>query len=363
MKPVIILDDLGGGVSIAAIGARACTSEELNALISLGAGPVRVIVTPQRADQFQLEAMNNRRTIGSGDSPSGNYSAANNRGPVDLVSVEARNGVHSGISVSDRATTVAILGMKGPSPRELVSPGHVFPRLGAAGGLLERADAYQGSLTVFEDENSDDDIAVACVELLNDAGEPATTDEVCALARTAGLTVNSLTDLVRSKLTSSPLITKIAESSLPIENLGTFKAVLFMDSVGKREHLALVRGEANDTEAPTVRVHRKKLLEDVFGVASASGPHIDKLRLGLQRVAAAQYGVFLYLDTVMGKGKFEPMRDYAIGAQILVNLGITKAKIITDSPNTVTGSTIFGVTIEAQESLSPAIRVEHPELT
>lgn len=336
---------------MAALRAHNCTSEALNALISLGAGPVKVIVTPQRADLFQLEAMNNRRGSNEGAITKFSPATIGGRSPIDLVSVEARSGVHSGISASDRATTVAVLGMETPNPRDLVSPGHVFPRLGAAGGLLERADAYHGSLALFADPNGVE-TAAACVELLNTDGEQASVDEVANLARERQLTVHSLTELVRSKLTLLPLVTKIAESSLPLENLGNFRAVLFVDNVRKREHLALVGGHNNSSEPPTVRIHRKKLFEDVFGGDVYGGVDSSKLKLGLQRVAAASHGVFLYLDSAAGKGKFEPMRDYAIGAQILVNLGITTAKIVTDSPNILTGSTIFGVTIASQEPLS-----------
>lgn len=348
-----MVDDLSAGMSIAAVAARDCSAASLNALLHLSSGPVRVILSPERADLFQLEAMNNRR---ASDAAIG---SASHLTPIELVSVEARSGVHSGISAHDRATTVATLGSASPNPRDLVSPGHVFPRLGAQGGLLERADAYQAALEIASNGGGEtvQDIPAACVELLNDAGSAASPSEAQALAASRGLTVYSLTELVRKKLISSPLVSRHAQSVLPIEDLGTFHAILFRDHVANREHLALVRGDtvgAPDAalrlknSVPVVRIHRRQLWEDVFGAARPS-----RLRRGLERIAACEHGVFLYLDGAAAQNSFEPMRDYAIGAQILVDLGVTQARIITDSSHALAGSTVFGVTVHSQEPLTP----------
>lgn len=313
-----------------------------------------MILSPERADLFQLEAMNNRRASDA------SFSSVSPSTAIELISVEARSGVHSGISAHDRATTVATLGSASPNPRDLVSPGHVFPRLGAKGGLLERADAYQAALEVVSTTSEGEtaqDIPAACVELLNDAGSPASPSEVQALAAARGLTIYSLTELVRKKLVSSPLVSRQAQSVLPIEDLGMFKAILFRDHVANREHLALVRGEtvgAPDAaqklknSVPVVRIHRRQLWEDVFGAVRPS-----RLRRGLERIAECEHGVFLYLDGASAQNSFEPMRDYAIGAQILVDLGVTQARVITDSSHALAGSTVFGVAVHSQQPLTP----------
>ncbi len=365
MKPFIVVDDLGGGVSVAAIAARDCSAANMNSLISLGAGPVRVVVTPQRAEALRLERMNNRRSLprDTATHSAGSLDDSARALFVDLVSVEARSGVHSGISAADRAQTAQVLGAEVPNARDLVSPGHIFPRLGAPGGLLERADAYQGALEVCGDGELDPIQAspAACVELLTADGTVASPAEAEAIGARLGLPVHSLTNLVRLKLLSSPLVNREAQSVLPLAAFGDFEGVLYTDKVSNREHLALVRGKLGDPAAPvTVRIHRKGLLEDVFGVAAlkerhgASSAPSGRVQSGLARIAQSAHGVFLYLDGGAAIGKFEPMRDYAIGAQILVDLGVRKAIVVTDSMNNLVGSMIFGVEVVGQSRLTDA---------
>jgi len=360
MKPIIVLDDLGAGCSIAALPARFATAESINQLITLGCGPLRVVMSCTRADAFQLEAMNNRRAYGG-------VSGASQ--PSELVSVEARAGVHSGISAKDRATTVAVLGMQIPNPRDVVSPGHVFPRCGAKGGLLERADSAQGALEIFSQnaDSADNDMPAAYVDLLNEAGAPANMAEVRELAQRLELKLYSLRDLVQQKLASSPLVKRISQSNLQLENLGEFEAILFGDNIlaagygPKREHFVLERKSvpngasapaSSKDEVPVVRIHRREFFADVFG-AIGPGKLTSRLHAGLARIAKASHGVFLYLD-VERKGAsngIEPLRDYAIGAQILVDLGVTRAHIVTDSEHDLVGRVIFGVTIVGQEKV------------
>ncbi len=365
MKPFIVVDDLGGGVSVAAIAARDCSAANMNSLISLGAGPVRVVVNPQRAEALRLERMNNRRSLprDTATRSAGSFDDSARAPFVDLVSVEARSGVHSGISAADRAQTAQVLGAEVPNSRDLVSPGHIFPRLGASGGLLERADAYQGALEVCGDGELDPIQATpaACVELLTADGMVASPAEAEAIGERLGLPVHSLTNLVRLKLLSSPLVNRTAQSVLPLAEFGDFEGVLYTDKVSNREHLALVRGKLGDPATPvTVRIHRKGLLEDVFGVAAiekrhgASSAPSGRVQGGLTRIARSEHGVFLYLDSGTAIGKFEPMRDYAIGAQILVDLGVRKAIVVTDSMNNLVGSTIFGVEVVGQSRLTDA---------
>jgi 3,4-dihydroxy 2-butanone 4-phosphate synthase/GTP cyclohydrolase II len=353
----ILIDDAGSN-SRAALVAPALNSQsdEVNRVLQLSGGLTFVALSPERASALLLHSMI-RPNVGD------KLSAASVLLP-QYTSVEAREGITTGISAADRATTIAILGAELPQPRALVKPGHIFPVETREGGVLVKLAIPEGAVDLSRLAGFTD--AALFVDLLDAHGELMSAEQARAFGETHAIAVTSLTELITHRLEREPLITRVAEARLPTTLAGEVKAIVYRSRIHDVEHIALVKGEVDGDEPVLVRVQAESTVTDVFGGnAPSSRLHLQN---ALRAIGARNRGVLLYLrrpfiddkshnvqsldvsDMTLGSAP-AMMREYGVGAQILRDLGVTKIELLTTTQRALAGLSSFGIHVVSQHSI------------
>ncbi len=306
------------------IAASKVTVEAVNLMIRHAGGLICVPTTGPRLKRLGLEQMvrENRESLRT----------------AFTVSVDAAEGITTGISAYDRTRTIQLLANPDTRPDELVRPGHIFPLQARPGGVLERAGHTEASVDLVSLAGLEP-TAVIC-EILNEDGTCARLPQLLEFKRRHGLVLVSITQLIEYRHRREPLVEKIATRDFDSE-FGRFQLHVFRSKLDRREHLAFTMGGLG-AEPTLVRVHAENVLSDVFRGAGLTGYH--SLTEALRRIAAERQGVVLYmqrsfmLGEVAGNsakplGQPPPMdlRDYGIGAQILVALGLRKIRLMSGS--------------------------------
>ena len=283
------------------------------------------------------------------------------------VSVDARDGVTTGISAADRARTIRVLVDSATEPYELTRPGHVFPLRAVEGGVLRRAGHTEAAVDLARMAGLTPAGVIA--EIVNDDGTMARLPQLRRFADEHGLALVSIADLIAYRRRTETLVARVAEARLPTRH-GEFRALGYRSTVDSADHLALVRGDLGAGEDVLVRVHSECLTGDVLGSLRCDcGPQLDA---ALQAVADEGRGVVVYLrghegrgigllhklaayglqdggrDTVdanLDLGLPADARDFGIGAQILADLGVRTVRLLTNNPAKVVGMTGFGLDI------------------
>ncbi|MFC7549863.1 bifunctional 3,4-dihydroxy-2-butanone-4-phosphate synthase/GTP cyclohydrolase II [Plantactinospora sp. GCM10030261] len=296
------------------------------------------------------------------------------------VSVDARDGVDTGISAADRARTISLLAAAGTRPDDLARPGHVFPLRAKPGGVLRRAGHTEAAVDLARLAGLAP-VGVIC-EIVNDDGTMARVPELTLFAEKHGFTMISIADLIAYRRRTETQVERMAEVRLPTD-FGLFRAYGYRAAYDPAEHIALVYGDLGDGLDVLVRVHSECLTGDVFGSLRCDcGP---QLHAALNRVAAEGRGVVLYLrghegrgigllhklqayqlqdlgrDTVdanLDLGLPADARDYGTGAQILADLGIRSMRLLTNNPAKRAGLEGYGLTVSGREPMP--VRA-HPE--
>lgn len=277
------------------------------------------------------------------------------------VSVDAAEGITTGISAYDRAHTIRLLADPETHPEQLIQPGHIFPLRARPGGVLERAGHTEAAVDLTALAGLHPSAAIC--EILNEDGSMARLPQLVEFKKRHGLVMISIAALIEYRHRREPLVEKVGSRPFP-SDFGQFELHVFRSKLDGREHLALTMGRLDG--APTlVRVHSENLLSDLFRGTGLGG--YESLNAALRQVAQAKHGVVLYMQRGLTLGaavgpdagkpgalpKPPPMsfRDYGIGAQVLVALGLKKIRLLSGTSRKVVGLDGYGLEIVEHVSL------------
>jgi 3,4-dihydroxy 2-butanone 4-phosphate synthase/GTP cyclohydrolase II len=298
--------------------------------------------------------------------------------PAFGASFEARDGVTTGISAADRATTIRAAVAPGAQPWDIVMPGHIFPVAAAPGGVLARAGLTEAAMDLVMLAGRAAG-AVVCVALDGD-GDVARGPALQRLVEAHGLRMVSIGDIVEQRLRAETLVRRIGETDLPTGFGPTFRAIVYQNSVDRYEHIALVLGSPSPATDVLVRVHSQCLTGDVLGSERCDCG--DQLQEAVARIGAAGQGVIVYMhqegrgiglanklrayalqdqgrDTVEANRElgFKPdLRNYGVAAQILRDLGVRRMRLLTNNPSKIAGLERYGVQVTARVPLEVPAR-------
>jgi len=343
--------------------ASAVTPEIINFMATRGRGLICVTLTPERADALELRPMTDVNTEALGT--------------AFTVSVDAhpRFGVTTGISAADRAKTIQVCIDPASTAADLRRPGHIFPIRARPGGVLRRVGQTEASVDLARMAGLPP-AGVIC-EILNDDGSMARRPELEVFAREHGLRFITVAQIIAHRLQHERLVERQAEATLPSRH-GEWRVVAYKNDVDQFEHVALVKGEIEARESVLVRMHSECLTGDVFGSMRCDcGEQLDAAMRMIEEDGA---GVIVYLrqegrgiglvhklrayalqdsgmDTVQANealGFRADLRDYGIGAQILLDLGLSSIRILTNNPKKIVGLDGYGLSVAGQVPLRVA---------
>jgi 3,4-dihydroxy 2-butanone 4-phosphate synthase / GTP cyclohydrolase II len=322
------------------IPAQFATPAQVNFMAKHGRGLICLALTPERAETLGLDPMTPRNQT--------------RMGTAFTVSIEAREGVSTGISAHDRALTIATAIDPTKDRRDIVSPGHVFPLTAREGGTLVRAGHTEASVDISRAAGLNPS-AVIC-EIMNDDGTMARLPELVAFAQFHNLKIGAIDELIAYRRVTERLVEKIAETPFEVRGGKGFKLVVFRNKLDGVEHAALVKGEIVADKSTLVRVHRIDFAADVMGGYGARAGLIDR---AVSEIEAEGSGVVVLLrdlvpDALSRRLSGEPLefeeddmrRVIGLGSQILRELGVGRMTVLAGAPQKLVGLEGYGLSVD-----------------
>jgi 3,4-dihydroxy 2-butanone 4-phosphate synthase/GTP cyclohydrolase II len=348
------------------IAAQFATPEAINFMATHGRGLICLCLSEERCDQLALRPMTDKN-----ETP---------YGTAFTISIEAREGITTGISAHDRSHTIQVAIDPSKGPGDLVQPGHVFPLKARRGGVLERAGQTEAAVDLARLAGLNP-AGVVC-EVMNEDGTMARVPDLAPYCERHGLRMVTVADLIEYRRRTEKLVERTTSVRLPTA-FGEFTAIAFREKLTGKHHLALVKGEVEGEENVLVRVHSECLTGDVFHSLRCDCG--EQLAQALLRIEAEERGVLLYmaqegrgigllnklrayelqengLDTVEANlelGFPADAREWGIGNQILADLGLSTIRILTNNPRKISGLEGFGLTVVEQVPIEVPPNVEN----
>jgi len=364
---VVVVDDEDreneGDLTIA---AEFVTPEAVNFMAIHGRGLICLCLTPERCAELGLRQMTDQN-----ETP---------YGTAFTVSIEAREGITTGISAHDRARTIQVASDPAFGARDIVQPGHVFPLRARPGGVLQRSGQTEAAVDLARLAGLTP-AGVVC-EIMKDDGTMARVPDLVGFCSTHGLKMVTVAALIEYRRATEKLVERVVSVRLPTD-YGEFAAVAYREILTGKQHVALVKGEIEGRDDVLVRVHSECLTGDVFHSRRCDCG--EQLAYALRRIDDEGVGVLLYLsqegrgigllnklrayelqeqgyDTVEANlelGFPADAREYGIGSQILSDLGLTTIRVLTNNPKKIAGIAAFGLSVVSQETIETVANEEN----
>jgi len=328
------------------IPAQFATPEAVNFMAKHGRGLICLTLTQARVSQLGLNLMSREN---------------NSRHQTAFtVSIEAREGVTTGISAADRAHTIQVAIDPSKTARDIASPGHIFPLVAKDGGVLVRAGHTEAAVDISRLAGLNPS-GVIC-EIMNDDGTMARLPDLITFAQTHDLKIATIADLISYRRRSEKLVKRVIESSFESRHGGVFRMIVYTSTTEYAEHIALVKGTIDPSSSIYVRMHSLNLLSDMLGDMHSGG---SLLQPAMEHIARQGSGIIVLIRepiqtsvsdrirTRLGETPISPMdlRDYGIGAQILLDLGVRDMILLSNSKRAVIGLEGYGLTIKDYQEI------------
>ena len=337
------------------IPAQMATPEAINFMARFGRGLICLAMTRERVEHLGLPLM--ARQNGT------------RHQTAFTVSIEARDGVTTGISASDRAHTVAVAIDPAKGPQDIVSPGHVFPLVARDGGVLVRTGHTEAAVDIARLAGLNPS-GVIC-EIMNDDGTMARRPDLVKFAQYHGLKIGTIADLIAYRRRHDRIVERAVETKLQSRHGGEFRMLVYVNRVAYAEHIALVKGDLHAPGPPLVRMHALNVLDDVLGDCSSGKG--GELQTAMEMIGEAGRGVVVLIreplptslsDRVKARietpaSPIKTLRDYGIGAQILLDLGVRDMVLLSNTQHTIVGLEGYGLRVVEQKPIPSAIRTLH----
>ncbi|WEK44472.1 MAG: 3,4-dihydroxy-2-butanone-4-phosphate synthase [Candidatus Sphingomonas colombiensis] len=332
------------------IPAQMATPEKINFMAKHGRGLICLALTKARVDQLGLGLMSRHN--------------GTRHETAFTVSIEARDGVTTGISAADRARTVAVAIDASKSREEIVTPGHVFPLVARDGGVLVRAGHTEAAVDVSRLAGLNPS-GVIC-EIMNEDGTMSRLDDLVAFAQLHNLKIGTIRDLIAYRRRHDHLVQKQAEMTFESRWGGTWRGITFFNKATGDETIALVKGRIDPAKPTLVRMHTASFFVDMFGEQSDRSGLLSR---SMEMIGEEGAGVIVVINRPMqgavtrfmkaraeGKGPGEPeieeLRDYGVGAQILAELGVEEMVLLTNTHHALIGLEGYGLSIVAERPIT-----------